>query len=556
MLLAKAKSIPSPATTPVDANQSQGRRAAWYRMGIRPATNPLEEPLIDSRCRANQSEVPQQVTQNLLMCSDYQPDPRHQTLGEAFFDRVEPARFPEAQLRFRNQRWAERVGLGNLGDEEWKQHFARFRPLPDNLDEALALRYHGHQFKQYNPDLGDGRGFLFAQLREPYTGRLLDLATKGSGRTPWSRTADGRLTLKGGVREVLAAEMLEALGVYTSKAFSLIETGEQLLRHDEPSPTRSAVLVRLGHGHIRIGTFQRLAFLRDRSNLERLLDYSIETYWPDADAPTVDQRAVNFLERVVGAVAGLGAQWTAAGFVHGVINTDNVMITSESFDYGPWRFLPRFEPAFTAAYFDHAGLYAFGNQPAALNWAVHRLADCLAVFTEPDRPAEVLATFQERFNTHLNAETLARLGLERAGSERDGLLVGAFYGALEQTDMPFERAFFDLIGGARPERLADSPQRDTYAAGRWDSVVKMLRGHPPATGIETALSRPYFKRSTPLTMLADDMEALWTPIAEADDWSALDDCLRDVADLRHAYEPLRLRPSPHPSAPDRAPTKD
>src|SRR5687768_9271942 len=122
----------------------------------------------------------------------------------------------------------------------------------------LALRYHGHQFRTYDPHLGDGRGFLFAQLHDLVDGRLLDLGTKGSGETPWSRGGDGRLTLKGGVREVPATEMLEAQGVDTSKYFSLIKTGEQLFRGEESSPTRSSVLVRLSHSHIRIGTFQRL----------------------------------------------------------------------------------------------------------------------------------------------------------------------------------------------------------------------------------------------------------------------------------------------------------
>ena len=143
-----------------------------------------------------------------------------------------------------------------------------FRPvfsLPGTYSKPLALRYHGHQFQVYNPDLGDGRGFLFAQLHDLKDGRLLDLGTKGCGRTPWSRSADGRLTLKGGVREVLATEMLEALGVDTSKSFSLIETGEELERGDEPSPTRSSVLVRLATRHIRIGTFQRFATSRTRS---------------------------------------------------------------------------------------------------------------------------------------------------------------------------------------------------------------------------------------------------------------------------------------------------
>jgi uncharacterized protein YdiU (UPF0061 family) len=152
----------------------------------------------------------------------YHPDPHFMALGADFADPVEPAAFPRADLRYRNNRAARSVGLDTLTDAEWIAAFARFEPLPDNQPQPLAMRYHGHQFRSYNPDLGDGRGFLFAQLREAGTGRLLDLATKGSGQTPWSRGADGRLTLKGGVREVLAPAMLEALGVPTSRAFSLI----------------------------------------------------------------------------------------------------------------------------------------------------------------------------------------------------------------------------------------------------------------------------------------------------------------------------------------------
>ena len=198
----------------------------------------------------------------------------------AFWDVVPPARFPTLTLRYRNQRWAEAVGLGALTDAQWAAHFARFEPLPDNLRAPLALRYHGHQFQQYNPQLGDGRGFLFAQLRDA-DDRLLDLATKGSGPTPWSRGGDGKLTLKGGVREILATEMLEALGVPTSKTFSLVETGESLSRNDEPSPTRGSVLVRLGHSHVRFGSFQRHAFLRDVPSLRTLVRFSLEHYAPE-----------------------------------------------------------------------------------------------------------------------------------------------------------------------------------------------------------------------------------------------------------------------------------
>src|SRR5580658_4987935 len=179
----------------------------------------------------------------------YRPRAAIRALGSDFYDEVSPARFPKHEARFRNDRWGERIGLGRLEPEEWESHFARFEPLPDNLERPLALRYHGHQFDVYNPDLGDGRGFLYAQLEDD-GGRLMDLGTKGSGQTPWSRGGDGRLTLKGGVREVLATSMLEALGVNTSKSWSLFETGEALVRGDEPSPTRSSVLVRLSHSHL------------------------------------------------------------------------------------------------------------------------------------------------------------------------------------------------------------------------------------------------------------------------------------------------------------------
>ena len=148
----------------------------------------------------------------------------------------------------------------------------------------------------YNPDIGDGRGFLFAQLRDAH-GRLLDLGTKGSGQTPYSRFGDGRLTLKGGIREILATEMLEALGAETSKTFSLIETGEALERNDEPSPTRSAVLVRLQHSHIRIGTFQRLATLDQPDNIRKLTDYCLRFYYGDDSGDPA---------RLLGHVAGAG----------------------------------------------------------------------------------------------------------------------------------------------------------------------------------------------------------------------------------------------------------
>ena len=139
--------------------------------------------------------------------ADYRADTPIARLSSWLGDEVRPADFPLAELRFRNSRWDRATGLAGLSNADWLRHFARFEPLPGNLPQPLALRYHGHQFRNYNPNIGDGRGFLFAQLRDSQ-GRLLDLGTKGSGQTPWSRDGDGRLTLKGAVREILATEML------------------------------------------------------------------------------------------------------------------------------------------------------------------------------------------------------------------------------------------------------------------------------------------------------------------------------------------------------------
>ncbi len=293
-----------------------------------------------------------------VLPSPYRPDPKIASISDKIGDAVNAADFPETILRFRNDRWAATVGLDGLSDGAWLQHFGRFEPLPDNMPEPLALRYHGHQFRVYNPDIGDGRGFLFAQMRDGHE-RLLDLGTKGSGTTPYSRRGDGRLTLKGGVREILATEMLEALSVNTSKTFSLIETGEELMRGDEPSPTRSAVMVRLSHSHIRIGTFQRIAAEGDADMMEQLVDYCLTILYNETPS---DNPAAQLLHLAVERIADLAASYMVAGFVHGVLNSDNINITGESFDYGPWRFTEYWDPRFTAAYFDEGGLYAFVRQ--------------------------------------------------------------------------------------------------------------------------------------------------------------------------------------------------
>jgi uncharacterized protein YdiU (UPF0061 family) len=461
------------------------------------------------------------------------PSTAHTTLGDAFYDVVTPARFPEHILRYRNQRAAASVGLDTLTEAEWINHFGRFVPIGGSLGQPLALRYHGHQFQVYNPDLGDGRGFLFAQL-EDESGRLLDLGTKGTGRTPWSRAGDGRLTLKGGVREVLATSMLEALGVDTSKSLSLIETGEELERTDEPSPTRASVLVRLSHGHIRIGTFQRLGFLGDTEAMRRLLDHSLEIYLPGVAPPGDNARAEKFLAEVARRVAVTGADWIAAGFVHGVLNSDNINITGESFDYGPWRFVPTYDPAFTAAYFDHSGLYSFGRQPDALAWNLTRLAEVLLPLGEHAGMEAALNSFWPAFQRGMWTAALRRLGLLPRGDEADSDLVVKVFAFLNASRIGYEQFWFDWRGGRlSAERARSSPAAEAYAGEGFLPVKAALELYEPAPSVN--LDHPYFSRSKPRTMLIDEMEALWAPIAERDDWSEFHRMLGEIEEMRLAY---------------------
>ena len=462
----------------------------------------------------------------------YRPDPRFPELGPEFADPVRAEPFPKTILRFRNDRAAATVGLDTLTDEEWIAHFGRFEPLPGNIDPPLAQRYHGHQFRVYNPEIGDGRGFTFAQLREAGTGRLLDLGTKGSGRTPWSRSGDGRLTLKGGVREVLATAMLEALGVPTSRSFSLIETGEDLERGDEPSPTRSAVLVRLSWGHIRFGSFQRHAFFERPDRITALTDHVIDLYYPELAG--AGDRPVAMLRAVVARSARLTARWMAAGFVHGVLNTDNMNMTGESFDYGPFRFLPHNDPNFTAAYFDHTGLYSFGRQPEAVFWNLQQLAGALSLVAASDALVEALNGFGTAYRNELTGAMLSRLGVQRRGTDDDAAFVQAAFRAIAEGGerLRWEPFFFDWFCGEERRALA-GPRGDLYAGPDFAEFRRLLAGFRPDR--PERLADPYFGRPEPEELLYDEVEALWTAIAEADDWAPFEAKLAGIEAARLAW---------------------
>ena len=458
----------------------------------------------------------------------------HQNLDARFYREVSAAIFPVHQLRYRNDAAAESIGLNHLDENEWLSHFGKFVPFAGSFERPLALCYHGHQFGHYNPELGDGRGFLFAQFYDD-ANRLMDLGTKGSGTTPFSRSGDGRLTLKGAVREILATEMLEALGVQTSKTLSVIETGESLQRQDEPSPTRSAVLVRLSHSHIRIGSFQRLFYQDDTDGIDMLARHVARHYYADAAAGTVVNAdadsadlLVELLQAISTRIALTAGHWMAAGFVHGVLNTDNFNVTGESFDYGPWRFLPKFDPGLTAAYFDQTGRYAYGRQPDAAMWAVCRLADCFVKLVPKSTLEESLRGFYATLETALAKSVQRRLGIffDSADEERDAMLARQFFTAAKASDQGFDQIFHDLFGG--------KARSAGYEGDMWKPLVEILSAARPIC--PDALQHPHFRQSHAVSLTIDEVESLWAPIAAQDDWQPLANKITAIRTMRAALD--------------------
>jgi len=446
----------------------------------------------------------------------------HSQLGDAFYDIVSPATFKQHLLRYRNDKAASLIGLQGLDDEAWCAHFAGFKPIAGSFASPLALRYHGHQFGGYNPELGDGRGFLFAQFYEQDSNRLVDLGTKGSGKTPYSRTADGRLTLKGAVREILATEMLDARAVPTSHTLSVIETGEELIRNDEPSPTRSAVLVRLLHSHIRIGSFQRLAFLGEAEQLEQLTRHVITHYYAELDPEQpLDSLVPAFIRTFSHKVAKMVAGWMAAGFVHGVLNTDNFNITGESFDYGPWRFLPAFDPLFTAAYFDHGSRYAYGRQPQAAMWALCRLADCFTEIVGVEELQDSLSDFYPHLESCLAEHLLYRLALKADKAEAESFSE-QLYKVLASSQLAFDRLFYDLYGGILNPETASPLWQSHQPLAELAERAGTFGRRQSEQQIQSMRDLPYF------SLEIEQVEALWAPIADSDNWQIFEQALSQI----------------------------
>ena len=471
---------------------------------------------------------------NPISSLDYVP--ALESIGDDYYDFVAAADFPQHRLRFRNNDILRQVGLdpASVSDPHFVEAFGKFK----GRSPFLALRYHGYQFGAYNPFLGDGRGFLYGQVYG-LDGDLYDFGTKGSGTTPYSRGGDGRLTLKGGVREVLAAEALHALGVRTSRTLSMIETGESLFRGDEPSPTRSSVMVRFSRSHIRFGTFERLDYL-DRSDLvQRLLEHVIETYYPEARlfADPVE-RYTRFYADLVERTAELVAQWMSVGFCHAVLNTDNMSITGESFDYGPYAFMDTYDPKFTAAYFDYASRYCYRNQPAICHWNLRMLQKPLKRIIPQESLDAGLTAYEEHYWRYYTQRMVHKLGFESLPNPLGSDLVNQTLDLLNSVTVSYHLFFLELTRQFAPTWASDARAilQTTMQASdsgaqtvfeQWRQCYQQALQTQTPEALEQMGDR--LRRTNPETiLLRPEIEAAWEPIVVENNWEPFDDLVKRV----------------------------
>ncbi len=448
-------------------------------------------------------------------------EPALEFLGDDYFDRVAAAEFPQHILRFRNNQLLPKLGLDPkvVTDADFIGAFGQFQAQ----QPCLALRYHGYQFGEYNPRLGDGRGFLYGQVRGT-DGELYDFGTKGSGTTPYSRGGDGRLTLKGGMREVLAAEALHHLGVLTSRCLSLIETGEALWRGDEPSPTRSSVMVRFSRSHIRFGTFERLHYLKRQDLIQKLLDHVIEQYYPTLVKAA--DRYARFYAELVKRVAELAAQWMAVGFCHAVLNTDNMSITGESFDYGPYAFITTYDPNFAAAYFDYYGRYSYGNQPGICRLNLEMLQQPLeAVIPVSDMQAG-LGKFADCYDAAYRQRMLHKLGFDQVPRPEGDELLRLTIQLLMDTQVGYHPFFleltqqFDFSWREQGDRILDQTTLVSTiesALESWRQVYHRILLSLPESEMERIGQRLH-QTNPAMVLLRPEIEAVWEKITREDDW--------------------------------------
>lgn len=390
-------------------------------------------------------------------------------LPARFFARVQPAPSPKPKLIKLNQELATALGL-NLSGQSEDEAAAMFSGQQLKAGEGLAMAYAGHQFGNFVPQLGDGRAMLLGEIVAP-DGVRYDLQLKGAGPTPFSRRGDGRAALGPVLREYVVSEAMAALGIPTTRALAAVTTGDVVYR--EEGAIAGAILTRVARSHIRVGTFEFFAARQDHEGMEALVRYVIGRHYPDAQQAERPARAL--LDAVIAAQASLIAQWMHVGFIHGVMNTDNMAVSGETIDYGPCAFMDEFDPGTVFSFIDQHGRYAYGNQPRIAKWNLARLAECLLPLLADSEDAgiqlagDALARFDVMFEEAYMAQQRRKLGLAQA-EPQDAVLGQELLKAMAASHADFtntHRALCDAANGSEGEQALRAQFADPTALDRW-----------------------------------------------------------------------------------------
>jgi len=409
-------------------------------------------------------------------------------LPSRFYARIAPTAVANPQLLVLNRPLAEDLGLEPNALEPEAAAVFSGNLLPEDAD-PIAMAYAGHQFGVFVPSLGDGRAILLGEL-SGRAGVLRDLQLKGAGRTPFSRGGDGRAVLGPMLREYLVSEAMHALGVPTTRSLAVITTGEQVFR-ERPLP--GAILTRVAASHVRVGTFQYFAARGDQDAVRELLQYVIARHYPAAGEAPIP--ALALLKEVAQRQVALVTNWMLLGFIHGVMNTDNMAISGETIDYGPCAFMDNYDPSTVFSSIDQGGRYAYANQPLIAQWNLARFAETLLFVIDPvaDKAVALATEVLEPFVADCNARFLAgmrrKVGLYSAEAD-EAALIKRLLGAMQHAEADFTLTFRSLSQAAespgQPTRwralFAESPELDGWLRD-WQ---ERLAGDPQSTSDRVA----------------------------------------------------------------------
>ena len=378
------------------------------------------------------------------------------TLPPRFYERVQPTPVTHPQLVVFNRGLAAELGFEPDVDAIEHNAAALFsgNQLPEDAN-PIAMAYAGHQFGGFVPRLGDGRAILLGEIKGR-DGVLRDVQLKGAGLTPFSRGGDGRAAIGPMLREYVISEAMHALGIPTTRSLAVVLTGERVYREDV---LPGAVLTRVAASHVRVGTFQYFAARGDQEALRDLLEYVIARHYPDAR--NAEAPALAVLSAVAERQAALIARWMLVGFIHGVMNTDNMAISGETIDYGPCAFMDKYDPKTVFSSIDHGGRYAYVNQPAIAQWNLARLAETLLPLIDPNADkaislaTEVIESFIDNFDAHFLEGMRRKIGLSSA-LEGDADLINRLLATMQNAEADFTLTF---------RRLALEADADTGSPG-------------------------------------------------------------------------------------------